>query len=241
MERPNTLVSPVTLRNIIWAAVATIVLSFIPYASLITYPLRLLVTYIHEGSHALMAILTGGIVSGISVHPDGSGLTYSRGGIGVLTSSAGYLGATLFGVLLIKALQKGRFTGNSLLLFTGICVGLVTLGTIPGLVTVPVNPLFKLFGVIVGAFLTLCLVVASRKLSANAANATTAFIGVQCVLNALLDIQTLLHITTTTGGHSDAQNMQNATLIPAPFWAILWGVLALGMLWWVLRPAAWKR
>src|SRR5215210_6740506 len=86
------------------ATVLTIALWFIPFADYLVYPIRLFVTFIHEGSHALAGLLTGGSVKSLTIGSDGSGVVYSvpSGWFGaILTSSAGYLGTTAFGVLLL--------------------------------------------------------------------------------------------------------------------------------------------
>src|SRR5919199_4444095 len=75
---------------------------FVPYAWVLAYPFKLFVTFIHEGGHALAAVLTGNSVRSLSVAFDGSGLTetyVAPGGTfaGFFISSAGYLGAPAFG------------------------------------------------------------------------------------------------------------------------------------------------
>jgi hypothetical protein len=231
------------VRTLLFAAVITIVLYFIPYAGFITYPIRLLVTFIHEGSHALMTILTGGWVDSISVSPDGSGLTLSRlpGWLPqVLVASAGYLGASLYGATMIGLLRRG-VSANRLLLITGIAVGLVTLGALKGVlwpgswVVHGMGPLFFALGW--GIVLTLALVIASRKLDPKTAGWAAAFIGVQCMLNALFDLRTLFTLSVSTMAPTDAMNMFRLTMIPAPVWAALWMVVSAGMIWFVLRPA----
>ena len=53
------------------------------------------ITIAHEGGHALVSVLSGRKLDGIRLHPDSSGVTYSRGprtGPGlVLTAAAGYV------------------------------------------------------------------------------------------------------------------------------------------------------
>src|SRR3954462_12171697 len=89
------------------AAALSIALWFVPYASLLTYPFQLFVTFIHEGGHALAAVLTGNSVRSLSVAIDTSGLTETltsaEGGFfsRMLISSAGYIGAISFGALLL--------------------------------------------------------------------------------------------------------------------------------------------
>ena len=87
----------------------SILLWFIPYVEFLTYPFRIFVTFIHEGGHALAALLTGNSVSYLSVAPNASGETYSTyGGIisQTLISSAGYVGSMAFGALLLVLIRK---------------------------------------------------------------------------------------------------------------------------------------
>jgi len=222
------------VRTLLIAAAVTIALYFVPYAGFITYPIRLLVTFIHEGSHALVALLTGGAVASISIQPDGSGLTQTRlyGWLPrLLVASAGYLGATFYGAGLIGLLRRG-VPAKRLLLVTGIAVGLVTLGVFGGMFLTG-----NAFGLFWGLILTAALLLAALKLSPEVAGWVASFIGVQCVLNALFDLRTLFALSVSTGAATDALGMQRLTLIPASVWATLWIALSLGMLWFVLRPA----
>lgn len=83
------------------AAALTLALSVLPFGGVVTYPFRIFVTYVHESSHVIATLLTGGSALGMDVDPDGSGVAYHRGGVGVIVSSAGYLGSTLFGGFLL--------------------------------------------------------------------------------------------------------------------------------------------
>lgn len=65
-----------------------------------TYPLRIMVVFFHELSHALAALVTGGSVISLTLSPDEGGLATTRGGIRFVVVSAGYLGSLLFGVAL---------------------------------------------------------------------------------------------------------------------------------------------
>jgi hypothetical protein len=47
------------VRTLLIATLITLALWFIPFASVLTYPFRLFVTFIHEGGHALAACLNG--------------------------------------------------------------------------------------------------------------------------------------------------------------------------------------
>src|SRR5688500_2425405 len=65
------------LLLLLLATVITLVLWFMPFAEYLVYPIRLFVTFIHESSHALVAILTGGSVQSLTISMDGSGVVYS--------------------------------------------------------------------------------------------------------------------------------------------------------------------
>src|SRR5690554_19980 len=84
------------VKLLLLASLITVALWFIPYADYLVYPVRLFVTFIHEGSHVLAALLTGGSIQSMKVMSDGSGVVNSltSSPLSVLvTSSAGYLGA----------------------------------------------------------------------------------------------------------------------------------------------------
>ena len=65
------------LMLLLLATAITLVLWFLPYADYLVYPIRLFVTFIHESSHALIAVLTGGSVQSLTIASDGSGVVYS--------------------------------------------------------------------------------------------------------------------------------------------------------------------
>src|SRR5678815_2778886 len=116
------------LMFLLLATVITLVLWFMPYADYLVYPIRLFVTFIHESSHALIALLTGGSVQSLTIATDGSGVVYSApsGMLGaLLTSSAGYLGTTAFGVLLLFFIRRS-FSPNKILTALGIFVAAMT-------------------------------------------------------------------------------------------------------------------
>src|SRR5690349_24358489 len=111
------------------AASLSVVLWFIPYAEILTYPFRIFVTFIHEGGHAIAALLTGNSVSSLSVATNASGETYTtQGGLisQVFISSAGYLGAMAFGGLLLVLIRRA-VAARIVLLSCGIFVFALTM------------------------------------------------------------------------------------------------------------------
>jgi hypothetical protein len=57
-------------------------------------------------------------------------------------------------------------------------------------------------------------------------------LAVQCILNALLDLKNVFFLSSpfAPAVPTDAVNMANATHIPAIIWAIIWIVVAFGIL-----------
>jgi Peptidase M50B-like len=222
------------------AATISVVLWFIPFAEFLTYPFRIFVTFIHEGGHALAALLTGNSVASLSVATNASGETYtSQGGLisQVFISSAGYLGSMAFGALLLILIRKA-VAARIVLLSCGIFIFALTM--IFGFI----KPLFWMsawsgipFTLFAGLFISVGLVLIARFASAKVATFFVSFLAVQCVLNALFDLKTVLFLSNPFGPAvpTDAVNMANATHIPAIFWTVIWIAVALGILWFAMR------
>src|ERR1043165_4058865 len=79
-------------RLLAMATVASIVLAFIPGAELVTYPIRLFSTIVHEGGHALAALVTLGHVEKIVIDQTASGVTTTLGGTAWVILMSGCLG-----------------------------------------------------------------------------------------------------------------------------------------------------
>src|SRR5438034_11848821 len=95
--------------TLLFAAALSIVLWFVPFAEILSYPFRIFVKFIHEGGHAIAALLTGNSVQSLSVAMNASGETYtSQGGVWsqMFVSSAGYLGSMAFGGLLLALIRR---------------------------------------------------------------------------------------------------------------------------------------
>ena len=198
------------MRGMLIASALAIVLMFVPFASIVTYPCNLFVTLVHESSHALAALATGGAVESIIIRPDTSGLTLTRGGSRLITLCAGYTGATLFGVVLLVLLHKGRIRAAA------------AFGAIFLLVTA------LRFGASLLTYAT-CVVAAGVFLFFFAWNRGRlayygmSFLAIQCMLNAFYDLRTLVEVSASGARiTSDASMLSQETfgLIPPLVWAI---------------------
>ncbi|MFN0119332.1 MAG: M50 family metallopeptidase [Blastocatellia bacterium] len=192
------------------ASLITVILNFIPGANLVTYPFRLFVTFIHEAGHAVAALLTFGMVEQIFVHQDASGETYTRGGLSLVISSAGYLASTFYGASMLLLNRDSRM-GKTALALNALGILGLTILYVRGA-----------FGFMAGMVMFGCLMVAFFTLSARGAHFLLSFLAVQCCLNAVNDLRTLFFVSAVSNMPNDASTLQRVTGIPAVFWAMVW-------------------
>lgn len=210
---------------------------FFPSLSYLVYPLQLFATFIHEGSHVLATVLTGNSVQSLTVSPDTSGVVWSETSgwfSQLLISSAGYLGTTAFGTLLLVWMRY-NFSSRNALYFSSGFVGLMTvifglLMPIFNILSVKVTLGSVIFTVISGVILSAGLFALARFGSIKWVNFGLAFLAVQCLLNALFSLIDLFFISATTDAHSDAVNMANSTGIPSLVWVFIWMGISIVMI-----------
>ncbi len=225
---------------IIALVILSLFLGHFPVCDLILAPVNTFVTAVHEMGHAVACLATGGNVSGMTIVSDSEGhggLTFCRGGIPFIYSQAGYLGAALFGCLLIAL---GRFPRLSkvvlVLIGSAICLASLFLmsGTIfhQGRILEGLGSMF--WGLLIGAG----FIWGGVKLRLASANLLLLFIAVQTALNALSGVGFLVQQSfgMFPGTWSDASNMAQMTGIPAFIWALFWASSSIVMvgatLWW---------
>lgn len=189
----------------------------------LAYPFRLLTTTIHELSHGLAALLTGGAFLRFVVFPDGSGIAYTAGGIRWLIIPAGYVGTALVGAMLVAL---GRDPGRSRVALGALGAALALLTLRYGLPSVLSSQILGglltvAAGVGAGAALLLVAWRAGAGWSLWLLNLVAFWVG----LSALGDLRSLAMAAAATGA-SDAHSMARLTWLPPVFWASVWALLA---------------
>ncbi len=228
--------------TLILAAIISVILWFVPFAEILSYPFRIFVTFIHEGGHAIAALLTGNSVQSLSVAMNGSGETYTtQGGMWpqMLVSSAGYLGAMTFGALLLVLIRRA-VAARVVLVASAAVVFLLTMifGVFKPLIASSWTSLNGIpFTLMASVTLTIGLWAVARFASARVASFLVSLLAVQCVLNALLDLKTVFFLSSPFAATvpTDALNMANATGVPALIWAAIWITMSIGILVLALR------
>ncbi|HLA76010.1 MAG TPA: M50 family metallopeptidase [Vicinamibacteria bacterium] len=208
-----------------WLPLALALVAYALWTTPLLFPLRMFVVFLHELSHGLAAVLTGGQIVRIELSPAEGGVCLTRGGWRFLVLSAGYLGSLAWGVALLLGGARRRGHG-ALLAGVGLLLLAVTL--------VYVRSVFGLvYGVLSGA----ALLLAARKLPEAASQVLLTMLGVVSCLYAVWDIvsDTLLRQIPA----SDASALGRLTGIPGPLWGVVWITLALATTVWALR-SGWR-
>jgi hypothetical protein len=190
------------------------------------WPFRLLVVLMHESGHAAATLLVGGSVDRIQIAANEGGVTLSSYPASlwrqVVVSSAGYVGSTVSGCVLLAVAarsEEGRWPLVALAAWTG-AVALLWVR----------DPFTLAF--VAGA--TVALALCARYAPATVRRALIVFLATFSVSYALYDIKDdLLHLASR--GPSDAEALAQATYIPALAWGLGWGLLSLVLVFLTLR------
>ena len=195
----------------------------VPYLGALVYPFRLLGTFVHELSHGIAALMTGGTFRQFTVSADLSGLAWSAGGWRWLVCSAGYVGSAVFGGTLLLVAARGVPARVILAIF----------GTLLGVLCV----LFvrNAFGIGTGLLWAAALVVAGWRSTALVAEGILMVVALQLILDAFNSLLGLIVLSTDVHVRTDALSMADATGVPAVVWACVWTLASLLILIGVLR------
>lgn len=183
---------------------------FLLWNTVLVYPLKILVVFFHEMSHAATALATGGAVLEIRVNAAEGGLAITQGGIPFLIASSGYLGSLVWGGAILLIAARTRFD-KALMAGLGGTLAFVTL-----LLVRPVTSFGFAFGLGVG----IILILFGFRLTGRANEFLLKVIGITSCLYAILDIRD--DVLARPGAPSDAALLAEMTGISTVFWGLLW-------------------
>jgi hypothetical protein len=190
----------------------------------VVYPLKVFVVLLHEVSHAMMAVATGGSIDRITLDPRLGGACYCPGGSPFLTLSAGYLGSLLWGGLLLSAARRSRVKSEWVNgLIGALVIGLTILYVRNG------------FGFVFGLLFGLGMLFVSRKLGDDVNRPLLLTLGLTSALYAILDIKS--DILDRPEARSDALMLAEITGIHTLVWGAIWIALALAFSAWLFHRA----
>ncbi|HLU26038.1 MAG TPA: M50 family metallopeptidase [Longimicrobiales bacterium] len=188
------------------------------------YPLRIFVVLLHEISHGLAAVATGGSIVRIGLSPDEGGVTYTLGGNAFLTLSAGYLGSLAWGLALIEAARARAKR-----------IRVVTAGLGALLLLMAILFVRGWFGWIFTLLAGAVLLLAARRLSPRGQAVLLTTLGATSALYAVLDIRS--DVLQRPHLESDAHLLMELTGVPTLVWGVVWIAVALAACGWML----WRR
>lgn len=216
MSSPRT--APIDVRAAVGLGV-TAVAALLLWHTWIVWPLKVLVVFLHEISHGLAAVATGGAIERIELSADEGGICWTRGGSRFWTLSAGYLGSVLFGGLILVGAARSRVDR-----WLSVALGVLLLAVC----ALYVRPLGG-FGFAFAAVAGLVLVAVGAFLSHAINDALLRVIGLTSCLYAVADIKS--DVLERPGLPSDAALLAEHTGLPTLFWGALWiAIAALGAL-----------
>ena len=204
-------------RLLVPLLLAVVVYAF--WSTVFVWPLRLFVVLLHEASHGLAAVLTGGRILAIELSPREGGLCTTAGGWRFVISSAGYLGSALFGAfLLVLGVRGSPRAHRALTAVLGAALVLLSLVYVR-----------SAFGFGYGLAAGVLLLGVARGLPDGASSFVLRLLGVTSLLYAPWDIVSDLILRSVPA--SDASALARMTGIPALAWGVLWLALSLVIAW----------
>jgi hypothetical protein len=178
------------------------------------FPLKIFTVFLHELSHGLAAVATGGAIERIELTADQGGVCWTRGGSRFLITSAGYLGSLLFGALLLVVGGRARpaLQRAVVALAGAVVLGATFLWIRTG------------FGVAWGLLAAGTLLGTAVWLPAGASVFALRLLGITSGLYAIWDIGSDLIVRSVPS--SDAGALASLTGVPGIVWGLLWGAAA---------------
>jgi len=199
----------------------TIALVFALWQTPVVLPLKIFVIFLHELSHALATLLTGGSVVELSVSPQQGGHVISRGGSRFIILTAGYLGSLVLGALLLLAALRTQADR----LIAGAC-GAVLLGV----AALYARDLFALFFCIATGAV---LIAIARFLPRQVSDMVLRVIGLSSLIYVPYDIfdDTIARSALRSDARMLAEEIGGTTLM----WGGIWLILSLWVIYLVVR------
>lgn len=206
----------------LWLILGSAALALAAVASPRVWPaMRTVVTIVHEGGHALVALAAGRRLAGVRLYRNTAGVTMSAGrtsgpGI-VLTAAAGYPAPALLGLAAAALLAAGHVTGMLLL----------SLVLLAGLAIAIRNAYGILAVVVTWAAVAAVGLLATAQVQAGFGYAMTWFLLLGGV-RPVLELQSRRRHGQGQG--SDADQLARLTRVPGGVWVVVFGLVALAAL-----------
>ena len=189
--------------------------------TLFIYPIKLFAVLMHEFSHGIATILTGGRIASIEINAHLGGQCLSNGGNIYAIAFAGYLGSMFWGALLFYSSYNYK-AGIWITTFIAIMILIFAILYVNGT-----------FGILSASAFAVLLFISPTLLNRILNYYFMKFLGLICCLYVIVDIKE--DLITLTYRETDAQLLANLTNFPSIFWGILWLVISVTILYFLLK------
>jgi hypothetical protein len=159
--------------------------------SYLIYPIKLFVVILHEFSHGLAAVLTGGSIVRIEISQQIGGVCDTIGGSRLIVASAGYLGSIFWGGLILILAVRTKYDN---------IMGMVIGGFLILLSMVYIR---NLFGFLFTAGFGAALAITAYKAKNVVIDLLMKFLGMTSCLYVIIDIKEDLIDRTGIGSDAD--------------------------------------
>lgn len=197
------------------------IISVIFWDSILIYPIKLFVVLLHEISHGLAAIFTGGKVVSLEIYDNLGGKCISNGGILIIIANAGYLGSLGFGVLMFISAYKKNF---SFWVNTGLSILLILFAA---------NFMAEFTGIVYTMLFALVLFLSPRFFPDIIHSYIMKFLGLISALYVVVDIKE--DIITEAIRETDALLIARLTETSPVFWGMIWLIISVAVIFYLLQ------
>lgn len=189
--------------------------------SIIIYPVKLFVVLLHEISHGIVAVLSGGKILSIQISENLGGLCISSGGVPFLVASAGYLGSLVFGSAIFISSYDKKYS-SWITTIIAIILILFSANFISGSV-----------GITLALLYAVILYVSPRYFNKTIHMYLMKTLGLISSLYVLVDIKE--DLLTLEYRESDTNILESITGINAAVWGLLWFIISAVVIYYLLR------
>ncbi|MFC1669024.1 M50 family metallopeptidase [Spirochaetota bacterium] len=195
--------------------------------TIVVYPIKIFVVLLHEISHGIAAVITGGSIVKIEISSNQGGVCYTLGGLRFIILSAGYLGSMFWGGLILVMASRSKFDK-----YISIIIGVIIL-------IITAVFIRNAFGLIYGIVFSLVMVALGWFVNMEVNDFILKVIGLTSILYAIIDIKD--DLLTRQIPSSDASMLGKFYFGSSTFWGILWVIIALLMAFLFLRISSKNR
>jgi len=198
-----------------------VITTIILWNSIIIYPVKLFVVLLHEISHGIVAVVSGGKIISIQISENLGGQCVTSGGVPFIVASAGYLGSLVFGSAIFISSYDKKYSSW---ITTIIAIILIFFSA---------NYIAGSVGIIISLLYAAVLYLSPRYFNKTVHMYLMKTLGLISSLYVLVDIKE--DLLTLEYRESDSNILESITGINAAVWGLLWFITSAVIIYFLLR------